>query len=393
MDQQRYFWVFDRTIFDQIRLPEVTWTEGALIAAALCGFAGYLFFIRYLDHRVQQRMRRERHAAHLERLLEKAALEQHEMDTLADLAGGRDFDHLYPFMTRPERFEAAVHDAIRRGHGGRLGFIDVLRGRLGFHSDNLRAPVVSTRQLEPGDSMRITIWEGGLPHHFYGTIRDVGLHTFTVTLREDALKAILRAPGDCELYHVRGLDVEYRFPCRFIRENPSAGALRIYHALVQEAHGARRTRLPLLRDIDYQLVQPHMDMVSDLDPELAPSPAMPALLFDLSEGGFAIVTDNPVPEGRLVRINLPLKKGRGRLTLSGRIKESRAFSGNQWFTRCETRGLSSSQRNYLQQILRMEHQRRQKTMAPVRRAARADATPPEHAAPAQPPGPSAHSSN
>ena len=380
MDQQRYFWVFDRTIFDQIRLPQVTWTEAGLIVAALCGFAGYLFLIRYLDRRVQQRMRHERYAAHLQRLLEKAALEQHEMDALADLAGGGDFDHLYPFVTRPELFEAAVHDAIRRGQGGRLGFIDTLRGRLGFHSDNLRAPVVSTRQLEPGDSMRITIWDGGLPHHFYGSIADVGLHTFSLTLREDALQAILRATGDCELYHVRGLDVEYRFPCRFIREGASTGALRIYHALVLEAHGARRTRLPLLRDIDYQLVQPHTDVVSDLDPELAPTRPVPALLFDLSEGGFAIVTDNPVPEGRLVRINLPLKKGRGRLALSGRMKESRAFSGNQWFTRCELRGLTPSQRNYLQQILRVEHQRRQKSMAPVRRAARADvsATPPEH---------------
>jgi hypothetical protein len=181
---------------------------------------------------------------------------------------------------------------------------------------------------------------------------------------------------------VRGLDVEYRFPCRIIREDPAAGTLRVYHALVQEAHGARRTRLPLLRDIDYQLVRQHTDMVSDLDPELAPTAAVPALLFDLSEGGFAIVTDNPVPNGRLVRINLPLRKGRGRLSLIGRIRESRAFSGNQWLTRCEIRGLTPGQRNYLQQILRVEHQRRQKTMAPVRRAAKADAAAqaPEHPA-------------
>lgn len=370
MAEERYFWTFDRTIFDQIRLPELTWKEGVLIVLALLGFVGYFFLVRFLDYRTQLRIRRAKEAARLERWLEHADLSERELDVVHRLAGGESRQALFHLFNDTVRFETRVHQANLEGWGDELELIPTLRTQLGHHSENLRAPIVSTRQFEPGDPVRLTLWEGGLPHHHYGTVEDVGQASFGVQLREQAIKAARLNAGEMELYYLRGFDTEYRFSCRVAPEMPKNGVLSLSHVLISIGHRPREVRLPLLRDIEYQFVSPQVDEVSALDPSQADSAPLAGVLFDLSEGGFSILTDRPAPDGRYIRFSLPLKKGRHELTLTGKVQQCREFSGNQWLVRCMARDISPHQRIYLQQIVRVEHKRRLRTLAPVRRISR-----------------------
>jgi hypothetical protein len=376
MAEQRHFWTFDRTIFDQIELPGFTWREVSLIVLALAGLAAYFLLVRLLDYRTHLRIRRAKAAARLERWLDEADLSDRQMDTLAHLAGGASTDALHRLLSDTVTFETRVHAAYREHLSGELEFIPALREQLGHEAANLRVPMVSTRQLRAGDAVRITVWEGGLPQHHYGSVGEVGHAVFTVNLRPQAAAAVRSKPGEeVELYYLRGFDTEYRFPCRMAPVPAQDGELTLFHVLLVLGQGPLEVRLPLLRDVEYQLLSsmsPDImrDEVSALDPETAGASPRPAVLFDLSEGGFSLVTDTPVPEERYVRMSLPLRKGRRRLTLTGKTRQCREFSGHQWLVRCALRDITPRERNYLQQIVHAEHRRRLRTLAPVRRVAR-----------------------
>ena len=82
MNEQRFFWTFDRTIWDQIRLPGFEWWETSLLAAVVLALGLYLAVVVFLDRRFLLRMRFNRQAALLRPRLEAAELGGEEMEAV-----------------------------------------------------------------------------------------------------------------------------------------------------------------------------------------------------------------------------------------------------------------------------------------------------------------------
>jgi hypothetical protein len=367
MESRKYFWVFDRAVFEQITLPEFTLLEGVLIVTALAALGLYLLLIVYLDARERLRARRGKQKAWLERWLAHAQLPPDEMEALERLAGEPTPIALYELLSNAARFETRVHEELEAGRPVSERLVDKLRDMLRFHSHNLRVPIVSTRQFLPGDAVRITVWQGGLPHHFYGKVTGCALRGFSVTLRPEAAKTVMAEGAPVELVYLRGLGLEYPFPGLSARAARGPGRLRFQHALMHAQHGARQARLPVLMEVAFRRRALTDDAVSDLDPDAVAGKKERGLLLDLSTGGFALGHRHEFREGTYIEFTLPLKRGGRRLGLTGRVQECRPFSGNQWLSRCQLRGLSSLERNLLTQVLRTEQRRRSEALAPIRR--------------------------
>ena len=373
MEKHRYFWVFDRTAFDQIALPEFTLLEGVLIVTSLILLGLYLLLIVFLDRRQRLRRLRGKQMAWLERWLAEAALTPGEGEQLDRLAGEATDSARYALLSDPVRFETRVHETLAAGPragGGNLA--EKLREKLAFHSHNLRVPVVSTRQFLPGDSLRLTLWQGGLPNHFYGRVVETGQEKFAVEIRPEAVKLVAAEGTAAEMAYLRGLGLEYPFGDLAAQPGSRPERLVLRHGLTRIPRGARRARLPLLMEVSFRRANPSVqsegeDKVADLDPEAAPARKERGLLLDVSSGGFAMGHRGEAAEGDYFEFSLPLRRGRRPLQLTGRVQQCRPFSGDQWLSRCALRGLTALERNRLTQILRLEQRNRLKTLAPIRR--------------------------
>jgi len=367
MEEQQHFWVFDRTIFDQIEFPALSPFEGFLIVLGLSALFGYVMLIAYLDRRSRRKTQEAKEIAWLERWLEYAQLPPGQLGSLEKLAGGHDPQLLLQLIRNPVRFEQRVHEEITSGRGGHLSFIDDVRGKLRFHANNLRAPVVSTRQLMPNDAVRLSLWEAGNPRHYYGRVVKSDLETFTVELKTEAVRAALANTGELELYHLRGHGWEIRFGCQTKGTGESPNHICFKHALTGKGQRPRTARLPLVIEIPFRVRTLSQDAVAELDPDQRTSKPEPGLLLDISEGGFSIVHQNQVPVGHYLEFELPLKRGRKKPLLKGRLVECRPFGGGQWLSRCELKGASPSQLNLLHQVVRMEQQNRARSLAAILR--------------------------
>ncbi len=372
MGRERYFWFFDRTIFDQIELPEFSLLEGVLIGASMVFFALYLLLIVLLDGWQKLRARRGKQMAWLENWLKEAQLSPTETEALDRLAGEASATARYKLLSDPVRFETRVHEETVAGAPPSGNFVERLRESLRFDSHNLQVPVVSTRQFLPADAIRLTLWQGGLPHHFYGKVVECGQEAFAVEVRPEAVQLVTAAGAAVDLVYLRGLGLEYPFVALAARPGRRPDRLVLQHALTRVQHGPRRARLPLLIEVTFQTLSPggetdNGDAVADLDPETAPAPKEKGLLLDLSSGGFALGHPAEILPGHYVRFRLPLRGGRRALELTGRVQDCRPFSGNQWLSRCALRGLNALERNRLAQVLRLEQRNRLKSLAPIRR--------------------------
>ena len=365
MEERQYFWVFDRTIFDRIELPKFTLLEGVLIVVGLAALFGYVMLIAYLDRRARRKERQTKELAWLERWLEYAQLPAGQISTLEKLAGGEKPEQLHRLLSNPIIFEREIHRAVTKGHGVTLGFVSDVRNKLRFASDNLRAPMVSTRQLKVGDPMRLTVWEIGIPRNFYARVTETDINNFTLELKPEAVKSALAEGGPLEIYHLRGHGWEIRFEILPKGQGEEPNQLRCQHTLTHRLHRPRATRLPLVLEVIFRVRSFHEDAVAELDPDLRASQPEPGLLLDLSEGGFSLVHDHDIKVGEFLEFDLPLKRGRRKPRLTGRVVESRPFAGGQWLSRCELKGATPSQRNLLHQVVRMEQQNRIRTLAAV----------------------------
>ena len=370
METDRYRWVLDWELFRQIRLPDLSWLEIVMIAVGLGTLLLYLLTVIHLDLRSRRRKRRGKQLAQLQAWLEAARLAPAELETLDGLAGGSRPWERYQFLSDPVQFETRVHQAFAEGMGPELGFVSRLREELRYTTGNLRAAIVSTRQLRPGDSVRLSAWEAGLPQHSYGRVASVERERFVLEIGERGARAALSGRGEADLFLLRGHGYEYRFPCRPARPPLEPPLLALRHALIDLEHGPRGMRLPLLLDVTYRERALLTDAVAELDPANAPSPPEKGVLFDLSEGGMALVVPRPVSPGRYVLVGLPVRRGRRTLRLTGRVLGLSDFGSGHWLVRCELRGLTGEERDYLRQVLRMEQRRRLHQMALVRRRAR-----------------------
>ena len=365
MEDRQYFWVFDRTIFDQIELPKFTPLEGLLIILGLSALFGYVMLIAYLDRRERRKERHAKDLAWLERWLDYAQLPPGQISALEKLAGGHDPVKLHQLLSDPVRFEHRIHRAAGAGLGGSLSFVQGVRRKLRFSSDNLRAPMVSTRQLLPGDALRLTLWDMGMPRHFYGRVVGSDIHSFTLEFKPEAIQAALAEGGALEMYHLRGHGWETRFAVKALGQEAQGGILRCRHELAHRLHRPRASRLPLVLDVIFRVRSFHEDAVAELDPDQRASRPEHGLLLELSEGGFSLVHDHQVGEGEFLEFDLPLKRGRKKPRLTGRVVQSRPFSSGQWISRCELKGASPSQRNLIHQVVRMEQQNRIRSLAAV----------------------------
>ena len=366
MESKQYFWVFDRTIFDQIRLPEFTLLQGVLIVLGLSALALYFALIVFIDLRTRLKERRIRGQAKLKGWLERAELSPEELEGLYRLAGEATSSAHYDLLSSPERFERRVHEEIVAGRGSGLQFTEKLRAGVGYHSGNLLIPVISTRQFRPEDSIRLNLHREGTPMQFYGTVREVGLTQFTVQVRKEAVKFAQETRNNVELFLLRGLGTECRFSCRPLH-TAGRGLLVLAHALMSHRESPRSARLPLTLKVTFREKGSPGDTVAELDPETAPSEPQPGWLQDLSEGGFSITHAQKIREGRYIEFVLSLRRKGRELALTGRVLQCRSLSDGEWLSRCELRGQSPAERDLLQQVVGLAQSNRLRGMAFVGR--------------------------
>jgi hypothetical protein len=378
MADDRHFWVLDPRVLKYVRFSEFSWWELVAIAGVLGALASYGLLAVFLDRRARARRRRNKQLARLETWLAAWQLAPEEEEALWELAGEHRPLALYAMLAEPRRFEAAVHAALAGGE--RLPFTERVRDALGYRSSNLHVPVVSTRQLEPGDHFRFTVWEEGRPQHHYGIVTAVTPAGVAVELTAAGLQAVQATRGENELFYLRGSDVEVRIPLQVRSVDAQRNRLLLAHQLVRGGQRPRSTRLPMLRSITFRLhtqlgAGTKVAQPAQAADELAPPPAdapeaagrqMRGALLEMSEGGFSMVVLQAVAEGAYVEYAMPLPRGRT-LPIMGRVLDCRPFAGTRWLVRCELRGLAPSQRSALSQALRLELQRRLKAMQAERR--------------------------
>lgn len=358
MAEDRYIWRLDERVLDYVRFREFEWLEVGLIVLGLTGLAAYLLLVVLVDRRHRAWQRRQRAVATLGRWLEQWRLNDDEVARLYELAGaGNDYE-LYRFLTDPVRFERGVHAAVRRGWPALAPLAERMRGALGYTSYNLRAQVLSTRQLTHGDLFRLAVWEGGQPRHYYAELLHSDAACFTLGLSEAAARSVSEARGEVDLFFLRGQDREYRFPFHAEEGSTDPPRARVRHALVQAGHRARAVRLPVMERVTYE-VGP--------TPEGFPDHSGEGLLMDLSEGGFALLVREPAEPGHYASVHGPAVVEA--VPLTARVLDSRPFAGNRWVLRCELEGMLPSHRKLLRRALRREQQQRLRRMrAPARRA-------------------------
>jgi len=366
MNEQRVIWILDPTVLKQIRIPEFGWIELGLFLCTVLFFVAYLFVVHVLDRRFAGFTRRRRKEEDLWRRLEPAGLDAPQWEALRALAGTRREGKLLEFLADPVRFESRVQRAHEAGEARELGFVPKLRGHLGYQSDNYLVPLISTRQLLPGDSVRLSPRHPDRLSHHYGTVDAVDGSTFTIRLGGAGLDpADLRA-ADMDLFVMRGQDLEHRFP--FLPAGPPGHPARITlrHALARLDRTPRQIRLPLLIEVRYEERTPHGRAADPLDPEMAPGEPGRGVLYDLSDGGFALVTARAHAPGKLLRLTIPLRRPGKTLPLQGRVANCRPLPHGRFMVHATLRGLDRQQRHFLHQVVIHEQNRRQKTLARIK---------------------------
>lgn len=365
MQEQRFFWYLDPTVLRQVRIPEFGWFEFGLLVVAFAGLAAYLIAARYLDRSITWRAKRGTKEAELRRKLEPAALDAEDWNGLHALARTRRDSKLFDFLAEPVGFELRVHEAQESGEADGFRFLPKVREHLGYRSDNFLVPLVSTRQLLPGDSVRVSPRDPARPSHHYGEVESVDSGSFTVRLGGTGLDPAESRQSNLDLFVMRGEDLEHRFD--FI---PAGGArtparVVLRHVLADLDMRPRQIRLPLLLEVAYEERAAHRRDIDALDPDLAPGPPGKAVLYDLSDGGFALVTAQPHAEGKFLRLNVPLRRAGRYLDLQGRVAACRPLRGGHYMVHATLRGLSQEQRHTLNQVVHHEQTRRQKTLARI----------------------------
>ena len=386
MPDDRYFWVLDPRVLKYVRFAEFHWWQVLLILGVLGALASYALLAYVLDRRARARRRRIKQRARLDTWLAAWQLAPEEEDVLWELAATRDPLELYRLLADPVAFEAALHERLQGGE--RLAFIDEVRRALGYQSDNLATPIVSTRQLLPGDHFRFATWEAGRPLPHYGIVTAVSAAGVAVELNEAGFKAVTGTGGETDLFYLRGNDVEVRFPLVMRSMDAERHRLLLAHQLVRGGQRPRSIRLPMLRPVTFRLhtqlsaptaaqaaarPAPAREADDQAQPDAAvagaPGREMRGALLEMSEGGFSMVVLEAIAEGAYLEYPMPLPRGRT-LPIMGRVLDCRPFTGNRWLVRCELRGLLPSQRNLLSQVLRLDQARRLKAMQDERRKRR-----------------------
>lgn len=361
--EETKFWVFDYEKFRQIEFPKVDMVEIFLIIGGLTALVLYYFLTRTLHFRSQKKQKDTARYAQMGRWLNHAKLTPHQLENLSALADGDSPPALYSLLGNPFTFEKAIHRVVAKTPEENekvsvsdLSFVEPLRDVLGYHTDNLRVPVFSTRQLMPGDPMRLTLWEGGLPRHCYGKVLSNSLEKFEMQLDATSLKTVPMGEP-VEVFYLRGDILEYGFAC--LPHTAGAGKLVLHHAL--NRNQARTARLLILMEMNVQILTSAEDFETA---SLIHPPPCPGLLLDLSTGGFAMATGKQTKAGDFLRFSLPLKRGRRKmLRLTGKVLETKPFSRGQWLSRCELKGLSRAEQGYLTQIVRLEQTNRTRVLA------------------------------
>ena len=366
MSERRYFWILDPTILEQVELPEFGWIQAVLLLAAFAFLGGYLAAVWYLDRSLAFKSKSDQKSADVRRRLEPAALDKTEMDALYRLAQTGSEAKLYRVLGEPVSFETRVHEELEGGASQGLECIPRVRQHLGYTADNYLVPLVSTRQLLPGLGVRLSPRGPGPSGHHYGSVEAVDSGGFTIRLGTGGLNPAEMAATEMDLVILRGQDLEHRFP--FVPAGPLRDPSRITlrHALTDARQRPRQIRLPVLLDVRFDVRVPHGTGVDDLDPDLASSEIEQGVLYDLSDGGFALIARREQTPGRYVRVTVPLRRPGRELALVGRITASRAIGPDQFMVHATMRGLDRKQRHVLHQLVMHEQSRRLKTLARIR---------------------------
>jgi hypothetical protein len=366
MSERRYFWILDPAGLDQIKIPLFGWVQAALVLGAFLFLGGYLVAVWYLDRTIAFKSKSDQKSADVRRRLAPAGLDDAAMSALYRVAHAHSEAKLYRVLGEPVGFETRVHEALESGESQGLECIPRVREHLGYTADNYLVPLVSTRQLTVGIGVRLSPRGTGPSGHHYGSVDAVGDGGFTIRLGQDGLNPSESAASDMDLVILRGQDLEHRFP--FVPDGPirNPTRVRLRHVLAEGRQRPRQIRLPVLLDVNFDVRVPHGSGVDDLDPDLAPSEIERGVLYDLSDGGFALISQRDQPPGRYLRVSVPLRRGGRHIELMGRIAASRAIGPSQFMVHAVLRGLDPKQRQLLHQVVMHEQSRRLKTLARIR---------------------------
>ena len=352
MEEERQIWIFNREVLENLKFPEFDMWKLVLVFVVLGVLVSYFLFVIYLDRRSKKAALRRKQQARVEGWLEEWELESGEEKVLREMAGGEeDALSLFQMLNHPRRFETRVHESFVEGGGH--PFLDRVRRQLGYQSDNLSVPLVSTRQLIVGDHLRFLILDGLRPLNHYGIVTAVDTRGITVQLTEEGYLAQRGKALDSELFYLRGNDMEYRFRLQVRRENPRRNSLVLNHQLVERGHSPRYTRLPILRTFTFS-VRAELESQDDsiFVEDIRPPEQLKGVLLEMSEGGFSLALHSAVTDGHYIEFSLPTPRGR-EIPICGRILKCGPFGGNRWLARCELRGVTPTQRSALAQLLRL----------------------------------------
>ena len=357
MENDRISWFINSEIFKYLKLPGLTWLEVVLIAVGLSALSGYFLMVLFLDERLRSRWKKAKEMAQLRRWLEDWRPIDEQMDLLREMAADETDEGLYAFLDNPVAFETQVDQAFKKASAVPMEFLERIRYTLKYYSGNPRVKLVSSRQFRENDPVRLAVWEAGRPQHFYGRVGKVDAHNFTLLLPQAGIVSINGKGSEVDLFFLRENDSEYAFPFLLHTINPQENKAILKHTLVRRNQTPRPSRLPLLMDISYRSRPSEADVVADLDPSTTPSDYLPGTLLDISEGGFALISNHPVPPGEFTEFTMP-PRWRGRaMPLVGEVLECRDFPGDQLLIRCKLVNLTPADRNYLQQMIRVSVQR------------------------------------
>lgn len=358
MEEQRQIWIFNREILEHLKFPEFEWWKLVLVFVVLGVLGFYFLLVIIVDRRNKKALLRRKQRARLEGWLEDWGLESAEEYALREMAGEEDPLSLFHMLDNPRRFEKRVHEAA--GEGGGQSFLERVRRHLGYHSDNLSVPIVSTRQLIVGDHLRFLVRDGLRPYNHYGIVTAVELRGITVQMTAEGFLAQQGKARDTELFYLRGNDMEYRFPLQVRSENPRGNSLVLTHQLVERGHAPRFTRLPILRTFSFT-VRAELESQDDFEfvEDTVPPEKRKGVLLEMSEGGFSLALQSGVTAGHYIEFALPTPRGR-EIPIRGRILNCGPFGGGRWLVRCELRGVTPTQRSALAQLLRLAWRSRMK---------------------------------
>jgi c-di-GMP-binding flagellar brake protein YcgR len=285
-----------RSLLPLIRLRSESPTWLLMLAVSLLALMVLipLVYVLVHRHRSQRQLWEAFRASALERGLDEA-----QIQLLVRMARQDRLRQPLLLLSSLRTFEA--HVTRRNGDAGRLEQIGRIRHLLHFDRASPDRPLLSTRQLEPGQALMVWPVKGG-PQGFLQCVlvgRDEHALYAAPLLREGERHLCALEEGErLKVRFWREGDTEYRFRTRILATRPQATTIAIGHT----------DRLERIQKRDFFRLDVHFELALRLVPppeEIEPPEprTMAGTVVDISGGGLGLLAAEPVAEGALLEVD------------------------------------------------------------------------------------------